>query len=206
MNIRSPTSNPVLQTIELSMNSRTWPLVQWVLLAWNRSWSEDPYLPYDPNALGQQICRLCWCLGGCPLSQLRRRTLKYPVPTKLADTECTSPNGMASGVTYCCHWIAAVHDYTILFFRLCQFFSWINLFQQLLKVYLVFFFTSIFWSSLVSQPNTMAPPLAPEDLPLVSLQHSMNTRPRAEGNSRVKNGPVKGSDFFRNPAIGFQGV
>ena len=120
-----------------------------------------------------------------PLSQLRRRTLKYPVPTKLADTECTSPNGMASGVTYCCHWIAAVHDYTICtIFQTLPIFFFNQFVSAIISLYL-FFFTTLFRSSLVSQPNTMksyipnASKMPPEDLPLVSLQHSMNTRPRA---------------------------
>lgn len=219
MNIRSPTSNPVLQTIELSwtvhLSSRTWALVQWVLLARNRYLKRGSLPAVRPQCTWAADSSILLMLGSrWPLSQLRRRTLKYPVPAKLADTECTSPNGMASGVTYCCHWIAAVHDYTI-----CTIFQTLPIFfldqfvSAIISLSSLFFFTTLFRSSLVSQPNTMksyipnaSKKMPPEDLPLVSLQHSMNTRPRAEGNSRVKNGPVKSSDFFQNPAIGFQGV
>ena len=152
-----------------------------------------------------------------PLSQLRRRTLKYPVPTKMADTECTSPNGMASGVTYCCHWIAAVHDYTICtIFQTLPFFFWINLFQQLL-VYLVCSFSPPFFEvpwHLNQTPWSRTSRMPPKCRLRIfhSCPCSTQWTPGREltrfweGNSRLKNGPVKSSDFFRNPAIGFQGV
>ena len=147
MNIRSPTSNPVLQTIELSINSRTWPLVQWVLLeSWESLLKRGSLPAVRPQcSLGSRFVDSvdAWVVDPCPNSDVELWSIPCQLNWLILNVLLRMVWPVAS-LTVAIELQQFMITLYVLFFRLCPFFSWINLFQQLL-VYLVCFFSPPFF-------------------------------------------------------------
>lgn len=142
MNIRSPTSNPALQTIELSIC----PV------------EHDPWFSGScqlgialeariltcrttPMHLGSRFvdCVDAWVVVPCPNSDVELWSIPCQLKWLILNVLLRMVWPVAS-LTVAIELQQFMITLYVLFFRLCQFFSWINLFEQLLKVYLVCFF------------------------------------------------------------------